>query len=191
MTFRSIGIPSAMLVAFLLTSPSARAECERISAKEMAKLVMEGPRYELVFSGTVMAVARTADTGYRATLEVDRVWKGSVTKRFDLYIGELAAEIPRFEIGHHYLALARKLVTAHERKSVGLDQDDVVAFTPVACSDPLSLPPDLARELGPGRVPPALAGSRARLQLHEHKGWRSQAAPTCPDRCVRSGLLRR
>jgi hypothetical protein len=173
MTVRSIGIPSAMLVAFLLTSPAARAECVRISAKEMAKLVMEETRYELVFSGTVVAVTRTADAGYRATVEVDRVWKGSVTKRFDLYVGELAAEIPRFEIGHHYLALARKVVTAQERKSVGLDQDDVVAFTPVACSDPLSLPPDLARELGRGRVPPASAGSRARCYGELYKGLAS------------------
>jgi len=145
-----------MVVASVLTSPSASAECVMVPAKQMAKQVMEEKRYELVFSGIVVAVTRTADLGYRATFDVDGVWKGTVTKQFDLYVWESAAEIPKFETGRHYLALARKLVTPQERKGAGLD-NDTVAFTPVQCSDPLSLAPDLIRKLGPGRAPTASA----------------------------------
>ena len=81
----------------------------------MAKQVMEEKRYEVVFAGTVVAVTRTAELGYRATFEVDRVWKGTVMKRFDLYVWELSPERPRFEVGKHYLALARTLVSSRER----------------------------------------------------------------------------
>jgi hypothetical protein len=109
MALRSIGVSCVLAVAWLSTSQVARAECVRVSAKEMAKRVMEEQHYELVFSGTVVAVTRTAELGYRATFDVDRVWKGSVTKRFDLYVWELTPEVPRFETGHQYIALARKL----------------------------------------------------------------------------------
>ena len=153
MALRSIGISCMLAVAWLSTSQVARAECVRVSGKEMAKRVMEEQHYELVFSGTVVAVTRTAELGYRATFDVDRVWKGSVTKRFDLYVWELAPEVPRFETGHQYIALARKLVAPQERKGAGLDKTDLIAFTPVQCSDPDSLAPDIARELGPGRAP--------------------------------------
>ena len=105
MVLRLIAIRAAIVVACLLAAPSVRAECILLSAKD----VMEGKTHELVFSGTVMEIARTADFGYRATFSVDRVWKGSVPRRFDLYIWELLAEMPRFEIGKHYAALAKRL----------------------------------------------------------------------------------
>jgi hypothetical protein len=142
-----------ILVACLSAPRPAAAECVRLAAKEMARLVMEDKRYEVVFAGRVVAVTRTADEGYRATFEVDRVWKGEVTKRFDLYVWELSSELPRFEAGKHYLALARKLLTSRERDGAGIPSSDMVAFTPVQCSDPPSLDPDLVRHLGAGLPP--------------------------------------
>lgn len=119
----------------------------------MVKLVMEDKRYEVVFAGKVVAVTRTAKFGYRATFDVDRVWKGAVTKRFDLYIWELNPELPRFELGQQYLALAGRLVTSREREGAGIPASNTVAFTPVQCSDPPSLDPDLGRHLGAGSPP--------------------------------------
>ena len=121
----------------------------------MAKRVMEDKAYEVVFTGTVVAVTRTAELGYRATFDVGRVWKGAVTNRFDLYVWELNPEMPRFEVGQHYLALARRLLTAREREGAGISSlsSGTVAFTPVQCSDPPSLDPDLVRYLGAGAPP--------------------------------------
>jgi hypothetical protein len=142
-----------MLVAWLSAPYSAAAECVKLPAKDMAKRVMEDKAYEVVFTGTVVAVTRTAELGYRATFEVERVWKGTVTKRFDLYVWELSPEIPRFEMGQHYLALARRLVASREREGAGMPSSDAVAFTPVQCSDPPSLDPDFVRHLGTGLPP--------------------------------------
>ena len=137
----------AVAVAGILAPRLANAECFTLTAQ----YVMQNSFAELVFSGTVVEITRMGDVGYRATFDVDRVWKGSVSRRMDLYVWELSPEIPRFEAGHHYIAVAHKLTDSRTRAGVGLDQSDVVAFTPVQCSDSLS--PDIARELGPGRPP--------------------------------------
>jgi hypothetical protein len=60
-------------------------------------------------------------------------------------------EIPRFEKGRHYVALARRMDAVLARQGVGLGGSDTVAFTPAHCSE--SLAPDIARDLGPGRPP--------------------------------------
>jgi hypothetical protein len=112
---------------------------------------MQEEVFELVFSGTVVDVTRTGDVGYRATFDVDRVWKGVVPRRIDLYVWELAPEVPRFEAGHHYVALAGRLVDPRARQAAGLGVSHTIAFTPVQCSDALA--PDLIRELGVGQPP--------------------------------------
>jgi hypothetical protein len=147
--FHSIAVPLGIVVTFILPTPPASAECVRTTARQ----VMESKHYEVVFSGTVVAITRTADFGYRATFDVDRVWKGTVAKRSDLHVWEMAAETPRFVVGQKYLALARKLVAPEERNGVGLKGTDIVAFTPVQCSDPDSLAPDIIRDLGRGYPP--------------------------------------
>jgi len=151
MTFRSISVTSVIVATSLLAVPSARAECVMVSAKAL----LEGPSTELAFSGRVVEITRTADLGYRATFEVDRVWRGSLTKRFDLYVWEMEPEKPRFEVDHQYVAFAQRLST-RERQGVGLSETDPVAFTPVTCSDGYSLSPDRVREtiqeLGPGKT---------------------------------------
>jgi len=149
-TFRSPTF-SLLCVVFtpLLVPTPARAEC----IQRTAKMVMQYKGNELVFSGTVVQVTRTADLGYRATFEVDRVWKGSVPARFDLHVWELAPEIPRFELGRRYVVLAHRLIDSRARQGVGLGESDAIAFTPTQCSDPASLGPTIARDLGEGLPP--------------------------------------
>jgi hypothetical protein len=113
---------------------------------------MDEKYYELVFSGTVVAITQPTASSFKATFEVERVWKGSVPKRFDLYYWT-NPEIPQFKVGDHYLALARKIVTPLERDRVGLGGTDTVAFTPAQCSDPASLSRLILRDLGPGKPP--------------------------------------
>jgi hypothetical protein len=146
-TLSSTAIRAAIVLSALLTASSAHAECFLLDAK----FVMQDKLVELVFSGTVVDVVRTGEVGYRATFDVDRVWKGTVPRRFDLHVWELDPEIPRFEKGRHYVALAHRMDAARARQGVGLGGSDAVAFTPTHCSE--SLAPDIARDLGPGRPP--------------------------------------
>ena len=78
MTSRSIGIRFAMVVVSLLAAPSARGEC--IGGGEWW---LREQGVELVFSGTVSEISRTAELGYRAAFDVDRVWKGNVSPHFN------------------------------------------------------------------------------------------------------------
>lgn len=149
MLLRPLPVSFGIVVASLATALSARAECVITTAKQ----VVEEKHNEFVFSGTVVAVNRTAELGYRATFDVDGVWKGSVSKRFDLYVWELAAELPTFAVGHHYVAIAKTLVDPRARQGAGLGGTDIVAFTPVQCSDAFSLSPNLVRDLGPSQPP--------------------------------------
>jgi hypothetical protein len=139
----------AIVAAALLTPLLAHAECIGM----LAKSVMEQKDVELVFSGTVVEVIRTADLGYRATFDVDRVWKGFVSKRIDLYVWELAPEISRFENGHRYVAVAKQLTDKRARQGAGLGGSEIVAFTPVQCSDSATLGPDFEKQLGTGLPP--------------------------------------
>ena len=91
----SSALRCAIVAASLLAPRSAHAECFTLTAP----FVMRESVFELVFSGTVVEVTRTSELAYRATFDVDRVWKGSVAPRIDLYVWELSAEIPRFEAG--------------------------------------------------------------------------------------------
>ena len=136
-----------VLFALLLTSSPAPAEC----FVQTGKYVLAEPAIVLVFSGRVAEINRTADASYRATFEVDRVWKGSVPRRFDVYVWELAAEMPEFKKDQAYVVLAKPLTDPPVRQAVGLGETDRGAFTPTTCSGVLS--PDIKRELGPGHRP--------------------------------------
>jgi hypothetical protein len=138
---------AATLVACLLIAPSVRAECFILTAQ----YVMAEKVFEVVFSGTVLEIVRTSDDGYRATFDVDRVWKGSVSKSIDLYVWDRAGEMPQFVMGRQYLALAHRLIAPGARRDIGLGDTDAVAYAPVTCSG--SLATDIIRDLGPGRPP--------------------------------------
>ena len=80
MTFRSVGVLVATVVMSIVVAAPARAECVMVLGKQM----LEGR--DVVFSGVVVAITRIGEEGYRATFEVNRVWKGPVSQRFDLYV---------------------------------------------------------------------------------------------------------
>jgi hypothetical protein len=138
------------LVAFTVAAdvPMARAEC----ATQTVASVLEPRSHELVFTGKVIGITRTAPLGYRATFAVDRVWKGSPGKTAHLYVWELSVETARFVEGQQVLAVATRLTDPRARRDVGLGDSDAVAYAPALCSDSMSLravidglPADLAR----------------------------------------------
>ena len=151
MTFRAIAIRFAFVAASLLAASLARAECVTGGQRWLREKLVE-----LVFSGTVVEINRTAELGYRATFDVDRVWKGTAARRFDLYVWELAPEVDRVEVGHRYLVAAKRLVSPRERQGVGLGGTDRVAFTQIQCGAPAYKDADqsgIVRDLGAGELP--------------------------------------
>jgi hypothetical protein len=145
MTLHSIALGALVMVS-LLAAPVARAECVSVPPK-----VVMMSHNDVVFSGKVVDITRTAELAYRATFEVDHVWAGSVTKHFDLYVRE-ETESPRYEKGRQYMAFANRLTSQERRQGVGLGKTDTVAFAPVSCSDEYSLS-DFIRNLDPGEPP--------------------------------------
>jgi hypothetical protein len=139
-------IATIVLVASIWTLALPRGECVALSARS----VMKPGLAALVFSGTVVDVARSSEVGYWATFDVDRVWKGAVSKRMDLYVWLPSSEGPRFEPGGHYVALAQLLTNQSARLAAGV-ADKETAFAPVKCS--ANLAPDIVRELGAGAFP--------------------------------------
>ena len=113
-----------------LIAASARAECVFVNGSTW---VESHDRATIIFSGTLTVTESAGPGGYHATFEVDRVWKGDVPKRFDLYGSWRAPEIKRFEVGHRYLVPVERLAVPWQRREVGLDNDDAAVFTQVTC----------------------------------------------------------
>lgn len=113
---------------------------------------------ELVFSGTVDKIVRTAELGFRASVTVDRVWKGSVDQQIDVFVWELAPEWPpiaRFQRYVFALRRIRPIDDQRERDGAGVP-DGSVAFTPIMCgAEPYADAErsGLVRDFGPGYAP--------------------------------------
>jgi hypothetical protein len=75
---------------------------------------------ELVFSGRVVTVTRTAGDATRSTFVVDGVWKGDVPARIDLYEWEGIGEVDRVVVEQRYLVGAMCLTWMRMREAVGL-----------------------------------------------------------------------
>ena len=141
---------SALLV---LTNPTTHAEC-----LQAGRWWVDGSWAELVFSGTVDKIVRTAPFGFRASVTVDRVWKGSVEQSIDLFVWELGGERPPISRFQRYVfALRRMRPTDDQRERDGAGvPDDAVAFTPILCG---AEPYDdaersgMLRDLGQGYAP--------------------------------------
>ena len=139
---------AVLLIAGLTTSISRPVkECLVLTGP----YIMKSPEIELVFSGRVVEYEVTADAAYRATFDVDRVWKGTVRKRIEIHVWQLQGEMPRYGKDGEYIVLAKQLTDPRVREAVGLGATDRPAFTPTTCADALST--NIRKELGPGSPP--------------------------------------
>jgi len=136
---------ACLIVALLVTGASnVNAECIQLTAKSALS-------HALVFKGTAVQMTNTGPEGVRVTFDVDRVWKGSVTQRFDIYVSWRQVEIPYFEIGRRHLVIADPQTNPQRRQEVGLDEQSTVAYFPVQCSD--SPASTIESDLGVGSPP--------------------------------------
>ena len=157
------------LVAQFVSSVPALAQCGSgwLSLKDQ----MNRPPVTVVFRGSVLDMQRR-DSFLIMTFEVDRVWKGTVSRQVRLY-----QPIPRpgarplssgglkpfngglrpFDMSRPFIVLAH-LLNSQERREFGVDAADTRSLATSMCGDG-SRPYSLAQEfgevkaLGPGREP--------------------------------------
>jgi hypothetical protein len=146
-------VPKVLVVigiAVVLMPTAVNAECVTVTPK----MLRDAPSSELVFAGTVVEVTRTGEWGSRATFEVERIWRGKVPKRFDVYMWDLASpEAPRYErMGRSYVVIAKRLENQRAREGVGLGDSNAVAFAGLECSGGHSVE-EFMRGVGPGKPP--------------------------------------
>lgn len=142
-------------ITFLLLAAVSPTEAECIRP---GRWWIEHPSTELLFSGTVDQIVRTAPFGFRASVTVDRVWKGSVDQQIDLFVWEVGAERPPIARFQRYVfALRRMRPTDDQRECDGAGvPDGSVAFTPIMCgAEPYADAErsGLVRDFGAGYAP--------------------------------------
>ena len=142
----------ASLALALLAPGLAFAECSSIPLRDSVRPAA------VAFSGTVTEVATSTASEWRPTIvtfEVERVWKGSVTRRFAVYSFTRTPEGLNFVAGKKYVVFAHD-PTTQEREDLQLTVT-TQTFVVGQCGDESEEianigAGDLA-ELGPGTAP--------------------------------------
>jgi hypothetical protein len=146
-TIRGAAFASVFLLANASSTP-LYGECVILTADSLKQITSD-----LIFAGTV-AEKTPGEYGFRVKFEVDCVWKGSVPRRFDIYVSVLRGEMPTFEgfsVGQRHVVVARKLTDSRERAGLGLADTDAPVYGPVECTGFLS--PTIERDLGVSKPP--------------------------------------
>ena len=130
---------------------ASHADCVTLTAKEM----MSRPGV-LVFGGRVVDVQDVGQGGTRWTIEVQRVWKGSVPPRIDVYSSRFGpSEVlpPFWRKGSDALVLAARPSEVKQwRQTYGLAESDPSPDTSVyGCLD--ALENNFEANLGPSHPP--------------------------------------
>jgi hypothetical protein len=129
------------------------AECVVLSLRDSIKPAT------VAFSGTTTAIVLTTASasewpGTTMTFDVDRVWKGPVTKRIVVHSFTRSAEGMNFTVGKTYIVFAHS-PTTEERQYLRLKANEGVVVG--QCGDGTReialLSADLTNELGPGQIP--------------------------------------
>jgi len=109
---KGTGLLMAAWLFGVLMPHRASAECVSI-ADDLGSIL---PYADAVFSGTATDVTDLSGALDRfVTLDVDRVWKGPVTKRFSIHTFDLTADRYSFDVGRKYLVFAHSPRTEDER----------------------------------------------------------------------------
>ena len=147
------GFVRIVVVGFVsgLSPAVARAEC----AFETMSQAMSSPTTVAVFSGTVTEIEESAGAiAHVVTFDVQRVWKGTVTKRVSLYQLNTTEAI-QFSAGVPYLIVANRLPPGELEASGTIRRATTLGVT-TCVSRTLEQAERLGdlRELGPGRLLP-------------------------------------
>lgn len=150
MVVRSFSIAASIgCAASLLLVQSARAECVNVPLLEV--------HASIIFAGTAVSITPITPPGEpnmwmgtKITFDVDRVWKGSVGKRVDLYMN-LSPENPQFAVGRRSPVFARFL-SREEKQRLGLGDTEAPVLTAMMCTGDFSLS-EITATYGAGKSP--------------------------------------
>jgi hypothetical protein len=141
----------SLTLTIILVPSLAFAECVRVSLRDNIRPAA------VAFSGTATNIVTNAASewpGTIVTFDVDRVWKGSVTRRFVVYSFTRTPEGTSFTAGKKYMVFAHSPTT---QENDDLRLNTTQAFVVGQCGDGtrefmLVRAADLA-ELGAGNAP--------------------------------------
>lgn len=131
-----------------LTPAAASAECPLVTVPQ----AMASPTTVAIFSGTVVELEESAGAvAHVVTFDVQRVWKGTVTKRMSLQQSNTSEAI-EFSAGVPYLIVAYRL-RPEEREASGTIRRATMLGIATCASRTLEHAGRLGdlRALGPGR----------------------------------------
>ena len=124
---------------------------------------LDQPEVAAIFDGTILDIQRR-ELALVVTFEVNRVWKGDVTRRQVVYrasrlpFGQRRGSSTRLiqfeEVGKRYIVVAHQL-TGIERVDLGLTSTDTANLATGFCGDgsrPVEVEGSID-DLGPGRAP--------------------------------------
>jgi hypothetical protein len=160
MRFRFIAI-----LCWLLIPHIASADCALLSIREAIRLS------NIAFSGTVTSISPPLQSGRPGPIvgfNVERVWKGKVTKLFTVYNFSRSLELMHFSVGQSYLVFAHH-ATAAELRDLELAGP---AFIVGDCGGSRILNDEVRKELsrlGRAHLDPVDPLSRSLLRGH-HQG---------------------
>jgi len=93
-----------LAVAWLMSAAPARAECVSLPREWI-----EHAAYEIVFEGSVQALQMMEHPlAYIATMQVHRVWKGTLPSQIELYAWGSSAHV-QLQIGHRYVLAIQRM----------------------------------------------------------------------------------
>jgi hypothetical protein len=164
---------SVALLSSMVAAQTASGECVKVGVRDFL-----GQHADRIFlKGTTLSVTPIGDpartSGFKVTFDVERVWKGSVSKRVELYV-DLKADNPQFQLGHSAIFAATVLGDA-ARRLYGIIGTDTPAYAPIMCSDLFS-ESEITDALGAGNEPKEAAsrGSWVRASPVDDNGVRSR-----------------
>jgi hypothetical protein len=142
MSLRCVSVVLTLFANLVLVRP-IHAECIIPGA-----WWLQSPAFDVVFSGTVTRIERTGDVTYRATVRVQRVWRGKLQRQVTVDVNELAPETPLLQNNIQYLLAAKRREQTNPAMQMGAAALWLPSCSHMEFDEALKL--DVLRQFGTG-----------------------------------------
>jgi hypothetical protein len=152
---------AAIFSSSLLSVRAAHGECVKITNQNP----LETHKNSILLKGAALSIAPLGEPdrtyGFKVVFDVERVWKGSVGERIEIY-QDLNPEQAQFRVGASSYYLVTEITTLERRRFFGIT-GTTPAYAPVHCGledYSASETAGLVEALGPGKDPRKGAGAK-------------------------------
>jgi hypothetical protein len=125
-------IVSAVLFSSILTAQAAHGECVKVPLPDL----LSEHKGSILLQGNALSITETGEpdrvNGMKVIFQVERVWKGSVGRRIEIY-KDFSPEQARFEVGGSSYVLVVEITNPARRRFFGITGTDTLAYASVHC----------------------------------------------------------